>query len=352
MRRKLLFAVLPAALMLSALVTNAGPASGAPATVFTAYAHTDVHNPRGLAAAGQYVWISDINNSGPGEYVVQINTATGDERRVTSAYVTDPSQVVASDRYAWVMNAARNNVQASSLLRINAKTLAVRRIKIPGADNAGVGYDQGPIFLAGHYIWIPGAHGILRVDTTTFKASTITSQVIVGPLVSVAADEHYLWLNAPTIDGHSLTYFVRVSVATGVVTEVNFPGVKGGLPIGDDGTNLWVINAKGIQRINQTTDQVTTVVVPKRAQITFPVDGPSAIANGAIYFCGGLPALHHTGVVRVGISSALATVVSSALLYNPIIVATSNNVLWIANAPYGNFTAVKQPVLVRANSPS
>jgi streptogramin lyase len=351
-RRGILFTVLPGSLVLTALVWNAGPALSAPTTTFTAYSHTGVVSPRGLAAAGKYVWLTDLTSSGGGAHVVQIDAATGDKRIVASTFVSDPSQVVASRRYAWVMNAQLSNAQAWSLLRINATTLAVQRIKIPGAGNAGIGYTQGPILLAGHYVWIPGSRGILRVNTTTLKASTITSHLILGPLLGVAADAHSLWLNAPTYHEPSQRFFVRVSLATGVVTKVNFPGVKGGFPIGDDGTNLWVANANGIQRVDPATDQVTTVVVPKAAQITFPVAGPSAIANGAIYFCAGLPALHHTGVVRIGISSSLASVVSSPLLYYPSIVATSNGVLWVVNAPYGNSTSVKLPVLVRVSWPS
>ena len=40
---------------------NVEAASSAPAAVFTAYAHTDVQIPRGLAAQGKYVWITDVN---------------------------------------------------------------------------------------------------------------------------------------------------------------------------------------------------------------------------------------------------------------------------------------------------
>ena len=179
-----------------------------------------------------------------------------------------------------------------SLLRVNTSTLAVQRIEIPSTAATGVAYTGGPLTLADGYVWIPGSQGIFRVSTTTLKASTITSPLI-GALVGVTADSHFLWMNA-SLDGNdpnvAPTYFVRASLTTGTVTKVSFPGVKGGDPIGDDGTNLWVANAKGIQRINPSNGLVTTVSVPKTAQIVGQATISSAIAAGGIYFTAGLPA--------------------------------------------------------------
>jgi hypothetical protein len=333
-RRRIQSAVVSVAAMIATLVTNV-PASSAPAPVFTAYAHTDVQTPRGLAAQGKYIWITDVNNDGRGARIFRIDATTGAEKVITNALITLPSEIVASRRYAWVMNEKLNSGASRwSLLRVNTTTLAVQRIEIPSTPVTGVAYASGPIVLANGYVWIPGSRGVFRVNTTTLKASTITSPLI-GALIGVAADSHYLWLNAwPNGDDSRVTqtYFVRVSLTSGMVTKANFPGVKGGDPIGDDGTNLWVANSKGIQRINPTNGRVTTVDVPKAAQITSTTTGPSAIANGGIYFDAGLPALNRTGVVGVGIVSGIATVLSSPLLYDPSFMASANGVVWIVNA--------------------
>jgi hypothetical protein len=339
--------VTPAAILAS-LMMNVGPASSAPAPVFTAYVHLDVQIPRGLAAQGKYVWITDVNNDGRGAHIVRINAVTGAEKVITSPFVTVPSGIVVSRRYAWVMNAM---LSTWSLLRVSTSTLAVQRIEIPSTAATGVAYTGGPITLADGYVWIPGSQGIFRVSTTTLKASTITSPLI-GALVGVTADSHFLWMNASFGGNDSKsapTYFVRASLTTGTVTKVNFPGVKGGDPIGDDGTNLWVVNAKGIQRINPTNGLVTTVSVPKAAQIVGQATVSSAIANGGIYVFAGLPKLDRTGVVRFGIATGQATVLSSPLLFDPNIVVSAHGVVWVVNST--TTSSIKdqsrQPTLVR-----
>jgi streptogramin lyase len=357
MRRRILSVVVPIAAILATLVMNVAPASSDPAPVFTAFAHTRVQTARGLAAEGKYVWISDLSNDGHAAHIFRVDATTGAEKVITNALVTLPSQVVASRRYAWVMNEKLNSGDSRwSLLRVNAATLAVRRIEIPSAAVTGVAYLGGPIVLANGYVWIPGSRGISRVNTTTLKVSTISSPLI-GALIGVAVDSHYLWLNATSVGNDSSvtqTYFVRVSLTTGMVTKVNFPGVKGGDPIGDDGTNLWVANSKGIQRINPTDGHVTTVEVPKGAQVTSTTTGPSAIANGGIYFDAGLPALNRTGVVGVGIASGRATVLSSPLLYDPSFMASANGVVWIVNATTQSSLKDQSrwPTLVRVSWPS
>jgi hypothetical protein len=344
------------AVMFATLVTSV-PASSSPAPLFTAYTHTHVESPRGLAAQGKYVWITDVNSDGHGAHIFRLDVTTGAAKVLTNTFVTLPSEIVASQRYAWVVNEKlRDGTSAWSLLRVNTTTLAVRKIDLPSTAATGVAYAGGPIVLANGYVWIPGSGGIFRVNTTTLKASTITSHLI-GALIGVAADSHYLWLNA-SLNGNdsrvTRTYFVRVSLTTGMVTKVNFPSVKGGDPIGDDGTNLWVANSKGIQRINSTSGRVTTVEVPKAAQITSTATGPSAIANGGIYFSAGLPDLNRTGVVRVGITSGLATVLSSPLLYDPSFIAAAKGVVWIVNAttPSSLRDESRRPTLVRVSWPS
>jgi hypothetical protein len=352
MYRRSLTTVASLVLILASLATNVGTASSGPAPVFTAYTHTHVQVPRGLAAQGKYVWITDVNEDGRAAHIFRIDPSTGRERVITNKLVTLPSEIAATRRYAWVMNA---NLSTWSLLRVNTSTLAVQRIEIPSTAATGVGYFGGPITIADGYVWIPGSQGIFRVSTTTLKASTITSPLI-GALVGVTADSHFLWMNA-SLGGNdpnvAPTYFVRVSLATGVVAKVNFPGVKGGDPIGDDGTNLWVANAKGIQKINLTNGRVTTVSVPKVAQITSTATASSAIASGGIYFRAGLPALHRTGVVRVGIASGLATVLSSPLLFSPSIIASASGVVWVVNAATSSTLKdpLRRPTLVRVSWP-
>jgi hypothetical protein len=353
MYRRLLTAVVALVLILTPLATNVEPASSSSAPVFTAFTHTQVQVPRGLAAEGKYVWITDVNEDGRAAHIFRIDPSTGGESIITNKLVTLPSEIVATRRYAWVMNQKR---YTWSLLRVNAATLAVQRIEIPRAAVIGVAYLGGPIVLADGYLWIPGSRGILRVNTTTLKVSAITTPLI-GATIGVASGSRFLWLNASPLGNDSSanpTYFVRVSLATGTVAKVNFPGVSGGEPIGDDGTNLWVANSKGIERVNPVNDHVTTVHVPKSAQITSTATGSSALAHGGIYFHAGLPALHRTGVVRVGIVSGLASVLSSPLLYSPSILASADGVVWVINATTPSTLKVqtRRPTLVRVSWPS
>jgi hypothetical protein len=348
MRRNILFAALLGLLLLGALVVRVQPASSAPTAAYTAYAPTGLADPQGIAAAGHYVWITDLGVDLKASYIYRIDAATGDAQKIKSNYGALLSQVVASPRYAWVMVAKRSAL-GSSLLRVNAQTLVVQQIKIPSAQDDGVAYTQGPIFLAGDYVWIPGPGGIVRVNTTTLKTSAIRSTLMSDPL-SPAVDSHYLWLNSSQTQG-SNRFFLRVSLVTGAVTKVDLPGVPGGFPIGDDGTNLWVGDHDGTQRINPTTDQLTTIPVSENVQITLPLTGPSAVVDGAIFFHAGLAALHRDGVVRIGISSKQVTVLSSPLLYDPNMIAAANGVLWVLNFPTAQPSA-RQPVLVRVSWPS
>jgi streptogramin lyase len=353
MYRRRLTTVAPLVLILASLAMNAGTASSSPAPVFTAYTHTHIQVPRGLAAQGKYVWITDVNEDGRAAHIFRIDASTGKEKIITNKLVTLPSEIVATRRYAWVMNL---KLSTWSLLRVNATTLAVQRIKIPSAAVIGVAYIGGPIVLADGYLWIPGSQGILRVNTTTLKVSAITTPLI-GATNGVASGSQFLWLNAslPGNDsGAPLTYFVRVSLATGMVAKVNFPGVRGGVPIGDDGTNLWVANSQGIERVNPTSGRFTIVQVPESAQITSTATASSAIANGGIYFQAGLPSLHQTGVVRVGFASGLATVLSSPLLYSPSIIASADGVVWVVNAATSSTLKdpSRWPTLVRVSWPS
>jgi streptogramin lyase len=349
MRHRVLFTVLPAA-VLTVLAALATPASAAMPATFTAYSHTGVAGPRGLAVAGKYVWITDAGNSGKGAHLVRIDATTGTKQTVVSKFISLPTALVASKRYVWVMDQKLGNSQSWTLLRINASTLATKRIKLPGASNANIAYDGGPIILAGKYLWIPGFRGLLRVNTATLAATMITTPLILGPGLNMTADSHYLWLSASTEDGYK-TYFVRVSITTGAVSKVNFPGVKGGIPIGDDGTNLWVQRGNDVLRINPTTSRVSSFAVPAEAQITFPQTGPSVIINNTIYFCAGLPSERHTGLAGFNISSGAFTLIQSPLIFAPSFAASSNGAMWVVNTALTSPTGapLRQPTLVRVS---
>jgi len=316
------------------------------AQTFTGSAHSGVVTPRGITAQGKYVWISDIGNSGRGAKVVRLDASTGATRDASSPFISLPFDVVASRRYAWVMNNTLGKPQQWSLLRINASTLAVVRVQLPTAAPDSLGYVGDPILLAGHYVWIPCDHGIMRVNTSTLATTKITSPLIFGTPMNVVADSRYLWMNPPGTAGFDQKFLVRVSVDTGAVTKESFPGLGFAYPIGDDGTNVWLMDKKGIQRVNVTNDRVMTIALPKEAQISIPSTGPSAVANGAIYFCADATGRPRSGLVRIGITSGLATVVSSAQFDFPNDVTAANGIVWVVNT-YGG--TVHHPILVRTS---
>jgi hypothetical protein len=343
MRRNILFAVVPGALMLAAIMMNAEPVSSAPSTAFKGYSLTGVGEPQGLAAAGKYVWITNMGPRSDEDSVIRVDAATGDETLIESKDTTLLSQVVASPRYAWAVNGSVTNNESWSLLRIDASSLAVQRVAIPVADNpGGIDVNQTPIFLAGDSVWVPGTFGLLRVNTTTLKVSLIKSPLINGSPFGAAVDAHDLWLSAPMYLRSDEHYFVRVSLATGAVTKVNFAGVDGGSPIGDDGTNLWVENRAGVQQIDPSTGHVTTITISKDTPIDLESNATSAATGDDIYFLAGLASLGRNGVVEIGIASGRAAALSSSLLNEPKMLAAANGVLWVVNFPQA-----KLPTLVR-----
>jgi streptogramin lyase len=342
-----------ASLLFNMVAASAGGASSAPAPAYTPYSQTGVVNPYGLAAAGNFVWIADIGNDGHGAKVVRLDAQTGATQVVRGSSLTFPTKVVASPRYAWVMD-QKLRTQTWSLVRINASNLTVRHIAIPGAGSAGIGYLGGPILLAGDSVWIPGARGLLRVNTTTLRASEISSPLILGAQLSVVADRQFLWMNASYAhvnqpNGPAPSFFVRVSLRTGAVTKVSFPGVKGGFPIGDDGTNLWIENASGMVRLDPAAGRFVSFAVPSDAQIVLQSTGPSAVAAGDLYLTAGLTAQQRLAVVSFNIASGAATVLRSPLLYRPTFAASADGVLWIANQTELSAKGLpkQQPVLVR-----
>jgi hypothetical protein len=348
MRRNIFIAVVVGALTLGALVTTVEAASSAPAMKFTGYSLTGVVQPQGLAAAGKYVWITTMGPRSDEDSVIRFDAATDGESVVKSKYGTFLSQVVASPRYAWVLNGTASNTASWSFLRIKASSLAVQRITIPAADNpGGISLDQTPIFLAGNYLWMPGPFGVLRMDTTTLKISLITSPLINGSPLGAAVDDHDLWLSAPMYLRSDEHFFVRVSLATGAVTKENFPGVDGGPPVGDDGTNLWVINRGGLQKIDPATGHVTTSTISKETSITLPGNATSAAAGGALYLLADLPTLGRNGVMGIDIANGRAAVLSSPLLYQPKLVASANRVLWVVNFPEESSGSASPPILIR-----
>jgi streptogramin lyase len=343
MRRNSLIAVVIGALTFAAFMTPSGPASSAPAAQFKGYSLSGIVQPQGLAAAGKYVWIMNMGPRSDEDSVFQVDAATGDDTVVTNRDATFLSQVVASPRYAWVLNGSATKSASWSFLRIDASSLSVRRIAIPAADNpGGISLDLTPIFLAGDYVWVPGTLGVLRVDTTTLKVSLIKSPLIEGSPFGAAVDDHDLWLSAPNYLRSDEHFFVRVSLATGAVTKVNFAGVDGGTPIGDDGTNLWVENHAGLQRIDPVTGDVTTFAVSKNTPIDLPGNATSAAVGGTIYFLASLATLGHNGVVGVDEATGRAAALSSPLLDQPKMMAAANGVLWVVNFPQA-----KLPDLVR-----
>jgi hypothetical protein len=343
MRRNILIAVVVGALGFAALVTTARPASSAPNTQFKGYSLTGVGEPQGIAAAGKYVWITNMGSRSDEDNVIRVDAATGDETVVKSKYATFLSQVAASPRYAWVLNGSAADTASWAFLRIDASSLAVQRIAIPASDNPGdIGVNQSSIFLAGGSLWMPGVFGLLRLNTTTLNVSLIKSPLISGFPFGAAVDDHDLWLSAPLYLRSDEHYFVRVSLATGAVTKVNFAGVDGGSPIGDDGTDLWVENRAGVQEIDPATGHVTTITVSKQTPITLPSNATSATAGDTIYFLAGLASLGRNGVLGFGISTWRAAVLSSPLLYQPKMMASADGVLWVANFPQATL-----PTLVR-----
>ena len=68
--------------------------------------------------------------------------------------------------------------------------------------------------------------------------------------------------------------------------------------------------------------------------------------NGAIYFCAGATGLPRSGLVRIGINSGLATVVSSTQFDYPDYVTAANGAAWVLNT-YGG--TANHPILVRVS---
>jgi len=66
------------------------------------------------------------------------------------------------------------------------------------------------------------------------------------------------------------------------------------------------------------------------------------VANGTIYFCAGLVAQGHTGVVGIGIHTGIAGIVSSPLIYQAHFVSAANGFAWVVNYPVPS-----KPLLVR-----
>jgi hypothetical protein len=350
-----------AALAVAGVLGSLAYAQGAP--VVTAYSHTGVVAARGLAAQGQYVWISDagvlpyrITGSNHGEKIVRIDVATGATKSITSPLISVPLSIMTSRRYVWVMNGAISNGLNWSLLRINTATLAVTGVKIPASIRAKIVTNGAPTVLAGGYVWISGEQGIIRVNTTTLAVSTITSPVLSGvPLgPDMVADARYVWLSASTNStgstvGTGLNFLVRVSMDTGVVTKVRFPGVKAGMPIAYDGTNLWVEDEKGLERINLTTGRDTRIILPHDVHVLLSPSGLDAVENGSVYFAA---SRGHSNsqecLVRVGIVSGRSTIVSSPFMQSLEGVAAAHGTVWAVNFTVPG-TKVRQPVLVRVS---
>ena len=347
--------VVVGSLLLSLLTAQSSLGVTGPRATFVGYPNTGVQTTEGLAVHGNFAWISDFDDEGHGANVVRVDVRSGATRDIASKLITYPTSMVASSRYAWAMNEIPEK-EIWSLLRINAATLSVKSIPLPLAGSAGIGYEDNAIILAGNSIWIPGVHGLLRVNTKSLKVTQISSPLIYGTPLSVVADAHYLWMNASYAhvdepSGPAPDSFVRVSLVTGKVAKVTFPGVKGGFPVGDDGTNFWVQNASGIDRVDPATGQFVAFAVPKDVQIAFQESTPSAVAHGCIYFTVGIVSQMSTGVVAFNLATGAATVLSSRLIYQPGFAASDDGDVWIANRTELSKKGipVRQPTLVRVS---
>jgi streptogramin lyase len=335
--------------------------SAGPSADVTAYSHTGVIAPSGLAAQGQYVWIAD-NGEFPqratgvnhGEKVVRVDVATGAATPITSPLFSVPYGVVTTHHFVWVLNEGYVT-RRLSISRINEATLAVTRVTIPARIDSVFGHDtQGPFVLAGGSLWISTGLGIIRVDTKTLAVSTITSPLLTGgPYGSdVVADAHYLWLSesvldtGPTVVSTAPRYLVRVSMNTGTVSKIRFKGFNGGSPIADDGTNLWIEDSAGIDRFNFATGRDTLFVLPDSVFLTSV--GLGVVANGSVYLAATEGNDGDQGaLVRIRIASGQLTIVSSPFLHFLQGVTTANGDVWVINNTQAGPDPVHEPALVR-----
>jgi hypothetical protein len=320
----------------------------------TAYSHTGVVGARGLAAQGKFVWIADagvlpqgatgINH---GEKVVRIDVATGTTKSIDSPLFSAPFAVVTTQHYVWVLNAGFVTHRLS-LLRINEATLAVTNVNIPPRIQSGFAYSQGGYVVAGGYLWISTTEGIVRVNTSTLAVSRITSPLLTGGPFGpdMVADAHYVWLSESVLSKGS-SFLVRVSIDTGAVTKVIFPGFIDGAPIADNGTDLWVADSVGLQRFNLTTGRGTLISLPDGVGLSLSPSGLDAVANGSVYLAATVNGNNSQGViVRVDNASGRVTVASSPFMQLLTGVTAANGTVWADNWPEGK---VHQPVLVRVS---
>ena len=320
-----------------------------------AYSHTGVVGARGLAAQGKYVWIADVGvlpqgatGVNHGEKVVRVDAATGATTSITSPLFSVPFAVTTSPHVVWVLNDGFVNHRIS-ILRINEATLAVTNVNLSTRLKYAFNYSQGGYVVAGGYFWISTTEGIVRVNTTTLAVSLITSPLLSGgPYgADMVADARYVWLSQ-AVSPNFLTsskFLVRVSINTGAVTKVIFPGYINGTPIADDGTYLWVEDAVGLQRFNLKSGRETLIVLPDDVGLSGSPSGLDAVANGNVYLAANINESNSQGaIVRVGVASGRVSIVSSPFIQSLTGVTAANGVVWADNLP-GN--KVQQPVLVR-----
>jgi streptogramin lyase len=325
----------------------------------TAYAHTGVRGARGIAAQGNYVWIADIGTlpqSGTGvnhgEKVVRLDVATGVATSVTSPLFSLPIGVATSPGYVWVLNEGFSNHQFS-ILRINEATLAVTNVKLSNRLKYAFNYSQGGYVVAGGFFWISTTDGIVRVNTSTLAVSLITSPLLSGGPSGegVVADSRYVWLGQSTStigihNPHALSrYLVRVSIDTGAVTKFGFGGFLQGTPVADDGDNLWIEDADGLQRFNFRTRTATLIILPQYVGLLNSPSGIDVVANGNVYLAANLNQISTEGaLVRIGVASGRITVEYSPTLASPGGVATTKGAIWEDDSSAGQFY---EPALVR-----
>jgi hypothetical protein len=337
-------------------LTESAGVTTTPADV-TAYSHTGVLGAQGLAAQGKYVWIADFGvlpqgslGVNLGEKVVRVDIATGTATPITSPLISLPIALVTTPHYVWVLNQGFVN-HRFSLLRIDEANLDVTNVVFPTAIKYAFGYVGGGFVAVGGELWIPTSQGIVRVNTTTLAVSRLTSPLLSGgPLGGdILADAQYVWLDQSQLSSGDARFLVRVSIATGAVTKVSFPGYLDGYPIADDGTHVWTAGGLvgELQRFTIATGREIEVTLPGSDGVSILPSGLDVVANGTLYLAASLNGNMSQGaIVRVDIASGRVTTESSPLMKSLNGLAAADGVIWADN---GSDNKVPKPVLVRVS---
>jgi hypothetical protein len=301
---------------------------------------------------GNYIWLSDEGHLGKGAKVVRFDIATGVSKDIRSPLISSPLGLAAGGHYLYVMNVDPLGRTRPTLIRINESTLVVSAVyTIPGATQ----YDNSSFVVEGDDVWIPASLSLIRVNTTTLVASTFKSSLFAPGYVHSVSDSQYLWTQGPqsTLRATSQGNLTRVSLASGAVITKSIPGLDGeASPMAFDGTNLWVSDIHGIERVDIKTGRVTRIVMPKAVTVTVNyTDGSEpAVTRGGVYFLARILSVSEltSGLIRVDTVSGRVTTVTSPLLISPFFVASAGGPVWVVNTPSIEMK-IRQPILVRVS---